>query len=249
LLSVTLHGMNLARIYGALALAALIVFACINAAYHYWWFLTDPKNSAGLQAIGPLLIGVPTLLFAVIATLAASASAKASEEQANAAKAQTEVAKAQVAAANEQLALAKSQLEDQKLQVAVQRRIDAAREMAALQRLKAEDEATRPRFKIVSSISRSNATDLEISNCGGGEAINLTIAGPTPNTKFGKVAILPVGKNARGIFDLVEMEVLPAKCTFISRMGSKWTVDLRFRDSALIEENVEVERPYEISIM
>jgi hypothetical protein len=240
--------MNPARLYGALAVAAVIVLTCAYAAYCNWWFLTDPKNSVGLQAAAPLLVGIPTLLFAVIATLAASASAKASEAQAKAANAQTEAAKAQVAVAKEQLTLAKAQLEDQRIQTEVQRRIEAVREKAALQRLKAEDEATRPRFKIASSVSKSNSADLEIRNCGGGEAISLAIEGPTPNTKFGKVAILPVGENARGIFDLVEMAVRPAKCTFTSRMGSKWTVDLRFRDYELIEENVEVERSYEISI-
>jgi hypothetical protein len=235
------------QVYLALVSAVLVFAACIGFVHINWWFFNDAKNSPGLQSAAPLAIGIPTLLFAIIATVAAMACAKASQIQADAANAQTETAKAQVAVANEQLALAKAQLEDQKLQMVVQRRIDAAREMAAFQRLVAEDEATRPRFKIVSSFSRTHDANLEIGNCGGGVAIDLRITGPTPNTKFGKVAILSVGERARGIFDLIEMEIGSATCTFTSRMGSRWLVDLKFRGSELIEENVKVERPYEIA--
>lgn len=211
----------------------------------FWAWISQPQNGAGLQAAAAFVVGIPTLLFAGLATLAASESAKSSAKQSIAADRQAEAAVAQAEAAREQIRLMEFQYNEQQRQAAVQRNIDEARESAAFHRLVAQDEATRPRFTISSSYSRMNRASIELKNVGGGDAINLTIVNPNPNAAKIHAPILREGATLPCTLDLIDMELQEAVCTFTSRMGSRWVVQLRMQANGLIETSREVDRPYD----
>ena len=226
------------------ALLAVVGVALVKI---HWAWLSQSQNGGGLQAAAAIVVGIPTLLFAGLATLAASESAASSAKQSIAADRQAEAAVAQAKAAHEQIRLTEFQYQEQQRQAAVQRSIDDAREVAAYHRLVAEDEATRPRFTISSSFSRSNQASVEIKNIGGGDALNMMIASPNANSSKIHLPILREGTGFRCKLDLIDMELQEAICTFTSRMGSRWVVQLRMQDN-LMESLVNVDRPYDTRI-
>ncbi len=237
--------MNSRKIIAVVLYALFFIGVGAALAWAHWGWISQSQNSSGLQAVASFAVGIPTLLFAGLATLAARESAVSSAKQSVAADRQAEAAAAQADAAREQIRLMEFQYNEQQRQAAVQRNIDEAREIAAFHRLVAEDEATRPRFSISSSYSRMNRASVDLKNVGGGDAINLTIAGPNPNTPKIHAAILREGATLRCTLDLIDMELQEAICTFTSRMGSRWVVQLRMRDNGLMETPWTVDRPYD----
>jgi hypothetical protein len=229
--------MNFRNVVVVSLCAILIVLVCVIGVGRYWSWLSAPENSTAMQAAIAIVIGAPTLIFAAVGTLAAIESAKSSASQARAADRQAE-------AANEQIRLSTFQFDQQEKHFDAQRRIDRLRELAEYQRLVAEDDATRPRFAISSSYSRMDRANIELKNIGGGDALDVEITSPVGNSPRIKEPIVRAGQTFRCSLDLIQMEVQPAICLFTSRVGSRWSVQLRFRN-ALEESVASVIRPYE----
>lgn len=237
--------MKLRQIVAVCLCLGFVLAAATLAVVWRWHWLSDPQNSTATEAAVAIIIGLPTLLFASLATVAAVQSAQSSQRQAVAADREADAAIAQAEAAREQIKLSKFQFEEERKHFQQQQRIDRLHEIAAYERLSAEDDATRPRFIISGGYSLKNGAGVELMNNGGGDAINLEIAGPTAGKAPIRYGIVRAGKTFGCLLDLVSMQTHPAVCTFKSRLGSTWTLHLRMRGS-LEEEVVSVVRPYAI---
>lgn len=222
----------------------IIVGVCTFVVASNWGWLSSPENSTAMQAAIAIVIGTPTLIFVAAGTVAAIESARSSARQAVAADRQAEAATAQAEAANEQIRLSKFQFDEQEKHFEVQRRIDRLRGLAEYERLVAEDNASRPRFAIVSAFSRTNRANIELKNVGGGDALDVEIVSPVSNSPRIKQDIVRAGAIFRCPLDLIDMEIQPAICTFTSRVGSRWEVKLKFQNE-LKETEAVVSRPYE----
>ncbi len=224
--------------------ALIIVGICAFGVARNWSWLSAPQNSTAMQAAIAIVIGIPTLIFVATGTVAAIESARSSARQAVAADRQAEAAIAQAGAANEQIRLSKFQFDEQEKHFEAQRHIDRLRELAEYERLVAEDNASRPRFAIVSAYSRTDRASIELKNVGGGDALDVEIVSPVGNSPRIKQDIVRSGATFRCCLDLIQMEIQPATCTFTSQAGSRWEVKLQFQNG-LLEAGASVSRPYE----
>jgi hypothetical protein len=224
--------------------AISIVGACTFFVGRNWTWLSSPENSTAMQAAIAIIIGAPTLIFVATGTLAAIESARSSARQAVAADRQAEAAIAQAEAAKDQIRLSKFQFDEQEKHFEVQRRIDRLKELAEYERLVAEDNASRPRFAIVSAISRTNRANVELKNVGGGDALDVEIVSPVSNSPRVRQDIVRAGAIFRCALDLIDMEIQPAICKFTSVVGSRWEVKLMFQNG-LTETEASASRPYE----
>ncbi len=227
-----------------LCLAFLLGLATLAVVWRWRW-LSDPQNSTATGAAVAIIIGLPTLLFASLATVAAIQSAQSSQRQAIAADREADAAIAQAEAAREQIKLSRFQFEEEQKRFQQQQRIDRLREIAAYQRLVAEDDAMRPHFVITGAYSLTNGASVEITNNGGGDAIDLEIIGPTVGSASVRYEIVRAGTMFRCSLDLITMQTHPAVCKFRSRLGSTWTLHLRMQ-GGLKEEVVSVVHPYAV---
>lgn len=224
--------------------AMIVVGICVFFVMRNWCWLSSPQNSTAMQAALAIIIGIPTLIFVATGTVAAIESARSSARQAIAADRQAVAATAQAGAANEEIRLSKLQFDEQERHFEAQRRIDRLRELAEYERLVAEDNASRPRFDIASSYSRTDRANIDLKNVGGGDALDVEIISPVGKSPRIKQDIVRAGATFRCSLDLIQMEIQPATCTFTSQVGSRWEVKLRFQNE-LIEVGVSVSRPYE----
>ena len=206
-------------------------------------WLSSPQNSGFVQTAVSVIAGILTILFAGVATLAATESAHSSAKQAAAADRQVEAAK-------EQIRMSSLQFEEQRKHAESQQRIDQAREIAAYNKFIAEDEVVRPRFACMNQSGSQNGVQfihglLELKNVGGGEAIDLTIADTLADSLQEKCPVLR--KDEVCSFNLNASILLErcVLCTFTSRMGSQWTIQLQQKSNQLKETVIAIERPYE----
>jgi len=239
--------MNIRNTVIVILVAAIVVGACVFVVASNWCWLSAPQNSTAMQAAIAIIIGTPTLIFVAAGTVAAIESARSSARQATAADRQAAAATAQADAAKEQVRLSKFQFDEQEKHFDAQRRIDRLREMAEYERLVAEDNASRPRFAIVSGFSRMNRANIDLKNVGGGDALDIEIISPMSNSPRIKQDIVRAGATFRCSLDLIEMEIQPAVFAFTSQAGSRWVAKLKFQN-ALTEVEASVSRPYEAYI-
>jgi hypothetical protein len=84
------------KLVGSMAILLAVVEAPAYILLHHWGWLNQDQHSAAVQATTGVLLGIPTLIFAVFAFVATYESAEASQAQAKAAQAQTAVSELQL---------------------------------------------------------------------------------------------------------------------------------------------------------
>jgi hypothetical protein len=96
------------KVLGGIPILLAIVAGELYFIHRYWWWMNDSTRASGVQAAAAIVLGGPTLVFAIFATIAAIQSAEASIKQATAADRQAAAANAQAEAGlNQSFAAAK----------------------------------------------------------------------------------------------------------------------------------------------
>jgi hypothetical protein len=84
------------KLVGSMAILLAAVEAPAYILIHHWGWLNQDQHSDAVQATTGVVLGIPTLIFAVFAFVATYQSAEASQAQAKAAHAQTAVSELQL---------------------------------------------------------------------------------------------------------------------------------------------------------
>ena len=112
---------------GSVAILMALLSGATYVVIHRWTWLNDSQHSGAVQAATAIILGTPTLIFALFASVAALQSAEASEAQARAADAQAQSAKAQTDVSELQLEISRATLKEQTRPILSLRRLDSER--------------------------------------------------------------------------------------------------------------------------
>jgi hypothetical protein len=113
-----------AKLIGATAVCIALIAGALTIVFRNWVWFNDPQHSSATQAATAIILGIPTLAFAVFATIAAIRSAEASEAQARAADAQAQSARSQTQVAEVQLEISRAALKEQTRPILQLERLD-----------------------------------------------------------------------------------------------------------------------------
>lgn len=115
------------KLIGSTAILIALLSGATYVVIHRWVWLNDSQHSGAVQAATAIILGTPTLIFALFASVAALQSAEASEAQARAADAQAQSAKAQTDVSELQLEISRATLKEQTRPILSLRRLDSER--------------------------------------------------------------------------------------------------------------------------
>ena len=115
------------KLVGAFAVLVAFLAWPTYLVISHWGWMNDAQHSSAIQTATAMILGFPTLIFAVFASVAALQSAEVSQAQARAADAQAESAQSQTRVSELQLEISRITLKEQTRPILNLRRVEPNR--------------------------------------------------------------------------------------------------------------------------
>ncbi len=193
---------------------------------HWWHWLAYGQNAAVVGALGT-----------VVAALAATAAGVFAAHAYKATLSQLQIAR-------EQLSLAHAQFDSERNRFEEELRIRAIAERARFDRMSAEEEATRPRFRMMNGYQPLGGMQRwEFKNFGTSAATEVSVSLRDGGGPLAKEGIVGVGAAIAFLCTPWDLEKEGLLFRFKTEFGSRWCIIVRLNGSEEIESVTRIYAP------